>query len=106
MYHSSVQEMQSRANGMEQEIEEELFNLRREFENAYTIGDCHLRGYHVFLTYFHQNQINMCHPFLVSPYEYLSLDGDQSNYDFFASSKYPAADDCQETHEVEMINIY
>ena len=106
MYHSSVQDMQSRANSLEQEIEEELFGLEHELNDAYIPGDCHLFGYQVFRTYFEQNQVSVCRPFLVTPDEFRSLDGDKSYYDFFASGKYPAASECEGTYEEEMITIY
>lgn len=105
MYHSSVQEMQARANAKEREIEENLASLEREVNEAYSPGECRLNGYHVFCTYFHQNQESVCRPFLVTPDEYRSLDGDEKEYDFFASGKYSAADDCHDTYEAEMLSI-
>ena len=105
MFHSSAQDMLQRIHKIHQEIDEGIYQLQNEINESYIPGDCRLNGYHVFRTYFHQYQYSECRPFLVSPDELISLDGDQSEFDFFASGKFPAAEDCHDTYIEERISI-
>lgn len=105
MYHSSVQEMQGRAKQMEQEIDEDISELDKALQEAFVAGDCRLNGYFVFRTYYHEHGLSTCRPFLVSPKHYHSMDGDKSEYNFYASGKFPGANDIHDTYEADWIHI-
>ena len=100
-YHSVVTDMQSRAESLQYEIDEDIESLEREMFELTGYNDSSLNGCCVYGFNFHQNQIYVERHFLVDQGELNFITDDRLAS--IAFNKFPVAEEAENIHRKEQI---
>lgn len=102
-YHSVVTDMQSRAESLQSEIDDDIESLEREMIELTAPNDSSLNGCCVYGFNFHQGHSYVERHFLVDQDELNFLTDDRLSS--LAFSKFPVAEEAENIHQIEQIWI-